>query len=134
MYAYAIRYILRNENYFPKIRKTEEDFVGIVALVKTNQAKRGQPPKYGKISNHLIRVTNAEISFFERLLARCISELENNGEAVKNYLPNPSKMNCNYCDYKEPCLMVRRGGKDAAVEAWGEENWYRFVRGKDEDR
>jgi hypothetical protein len=135
MYAYAIRYILRNENFFPETRKDREDRVGIISLHKKNMTKkRGDPPKYGKINNYIIMISDGEIDFLQKLLLRCIDELEYSGENVHNYLPNPTPMNCKYCEYKEPCLMTRRGAGNLDINAWGEINNYRFDKKEDTEQ
>jgi CRISPR/Cas system-associated exonuclease Cas4 (RecB family) len=123
MYAYAMRFILRNENWFPHLKKDQEDLVGIVCLLKQRESKKSE--KWGKIKNYIIRITDGEIDYLERLLTRCIDTLEECGDQAENFIPNPTPDNCRYCKFKEPCLMVRRGGRTEDVLDWGEANGLR---------
>ena len=117
MYAYAVRFLLRNENWFPHLKKDKEDLVGIVCMVKQKENKKSE--KWGKVRNYFIRITDQEIDFLERTLANCIDELERCGDQVENFLPNPSPENCGWCDYKETCLMARRGANTQDILDWG---------------
>jgi len=122
MYAYAMRYILRNENLFSHLIKDQEDLVGIVCLVKQKENRKSE--KYGKIRNYMIRIADSEIDFLERTLLKCIEELEASGDLAENYLPNPTPENCRYCEYQEPCLLARRGARTPDILTWGEENGF----------
>jgi hypothetical protein len=122
MYAYAIRFILRNENWFPGLNKTQEDLVGIVCLIKQ---KPSGTDKWGKIKNYIIRITDDEIQYLERMLLKCVADLEASGTEVEGFLPNPTPDNCRYCEYQEPCLLVRRGARNQDIIDWGESKGFR---------
>jgi hypothetical protein len=126
IYAYGIRYVLRNENWFPHLKKDKEDLVGIICLVKR---KPKGATKFGLLKNYFIRIDDREIEYLERLLMKCIGELNDSGDNAENFLPNPTPDNCRFCRYKEPCLLMRRGARNSDILAWGEENG--FLRKKD---
>jgi hypothetical protein len=108
MYAYGIRYYLRHHSeMFPQFKKDKEDWTGIICLVK-----RKEPV----IKHLMLKVTDQEIEYLETLLKDSLSRVED-GIFLPTGLSNPM-LNCGWCDFKEPCQMIRKEFGSANIDEW----------------
>jgi RecB family exonuclease len=127
IYAYAMRWILRNLDMFP-YNKDKEDYVGIIGLMKN----KPNDPSHRKIKPAYFKVEDSEIDFLERMIEEIVTRLSYMGDDIKNYLPRPSPDKCRYCLYKDPCLLFRGGAGMPELIEW--KNKHRFLFTKREDR
>jgi len=97
IYSYGMRYMLRNENMFDDIKKDQEDYVGIIELLK-----RATPDK-AHARTKMIQVTDENIEFVQNLIKDFIEDIKS-----RRFLPNFGD-HCMWCDFKQPCMMMNNG-------------------------
>jgi CRISPR/Cas system-associated exonuclease Cas4 (RecB family) len=97
IYAYAMRFMLRNYNMFPGMKKDREDFVGIIECLKR------KTPKNIHAKTKLISVSDEQIEQLQLLIRDAIALIRNG-----IFLPYFGD-HCGWCDFKEPCSGMTRG-------------------------